>query len=287
MASEAQKQELVAKLSAYVKRKYGATDRAAWESAFRAADSNRDGRITSDELRALLAAAGIGNVFTLGAWTDGVMSEVGRDDSISLPELVAAISPTTPAPRPTPLQPTVTPMQQGSALENLNNAIATMSMVPAGGAKPAIDDLVRAWVKWWHSAERSYLPDATLRDKAVRFLEWYARAYVLLPAASSKRCPDPRTIDVTLSALAADTMRRSVEAYRQAAKDGAAAGLSGARMVTNGVLRVSSALSADIARAGHGIAAPISAYGNAVRDTVLAVTGAALVYVLFVRPSRA
>lgn len=170
-----------------------------------------------------------------------------------------------------------------SALENLNNAIACLSLHAPGstasqGVKDACAQLVSTWVSWWQSGERGYLPDALLSAKAQRFLQWYARAYVLVPQAVRNRCPDPRSVNVDWSSMAADTMRRTMEEYKRAAD----ATASSASSVTKGVLAASKSLSEDIARAGSAVAAPITAYGNAVRNAVLAVTGAYLVFV-FVR----
>ena len=175
-----------------------------------------------------------------------------------------------------------------SAAENLNNAIASLSGALPGsqasaGVKTAGANLVTAWVRFWNSSERHYTPDAILSGKYRRFLEWYARAFVLSPKDVRTSIPDPRSINVEWSELAADTMRTTLESYQDAGKAAVAAG----KTTAHGALKVAKELSDDVARAGAGIAAPIQAYGEASRNLVLALTFAAIVgYVLITRSTR-
>lgn len=55
------KDEVVAKVTAYVKRVAGGTDEAAYKTIFAANDEDNDGRISLNELTGILAKAGIGS----------------------------------------------------------------------------------------------------------------------------------------------------------------------------------------------------------------------------------
>jgi len=180
-----------------------------------------------------------------------------------------------------------------SAMESLNNAIASISMVSANaqasaGVKKAVNDIVQSWVAFWQSAERKYLPDAALSGKAERYLQWYARAYVLVPKAVRDKCPDPRRIDVSWAKLAEQSMSSAISDYRDAAKGAVKAGTDAGRAAVRGISAAAETITRDIERAGAAATQPIAAYGDAVRNTVLAVGAVAVVgYVLFARAKRA
>lgn len=93
MASDADKKELIAKLTRHVAARFGGTGSTAWQKAFAASDTDGSGAIDAVELGALLEAAGVGNFLTIDAWVDGVMAELDRDasDAISFPELEAVL----------------------------------------------------------------------------------------------------------------------------------------------------------------------------------------------------
>lgn len=112
MATEAQKRELISKMTAYVRQTYGGSDVVAWKKAFDAADKDKTGRITEKELYELLKKADVGNVITRGAWTAGVLDYVGHNDgSITFDELLTVINPKRSKPAPVvPPQPTQAPM---------------------------------------------------------------------------------------------------------------------------------------------------------------------------------
>jgi Ca2+-binding EF-hand superfamily protein len=88
MASEESRRELEVKVEALVKTRFGGDYRAA----FTHYDTDADGVIGNDELKALLSDAGIGSGLTRWAWAKGIMGEMdtGRDGTISWAEFEAA-----------------------------------------------------------------------------------------------------------------------------------------------------------------------------------------------------
>jgi hypothetical protein len=104
MASEADRRELIQKVTRLVSKRYGGTGIDAWRRGFAAFDLDGDGVISADELGALLKGAGVGNGFTRGAWVKGVLSElnVNHDSGISLAELLRVVSVAEPKPKPKP-----------------------------------------------------------------------------------------------------------------------------------------------------------------------------------------
>lgn len=89
MASERQKKEVADKVTSLIETKYDGD----YVKAFDAHDSNKDGKIDADELKAVLIAAGIGNGLTRHAWIKGVMAEMDKDcdGKISYKEFRAAL----------------------------------------------------------------------------------------------------------------------------------------------------------------------------------------------------
>ena len=75
MASEANKLEVEEKVSALVAIRFGGDYRAA----FAHYDTDGDGAIRKDELRILLADAGIGSGLTRWAWASGILDELDTD----------------------------------------------------------------------------------------------------------------------------------------------------------------------------------------------------------------
>lgn len=93
MASDAEKKELVDKLTRHVAARFGGTGSTAWQRAFTVYDLDHDDAITAPELRSLLSDAGIGNFLTLDAWVSGVIDVLDKDRStgISYPELESVL----------------------------------------------------------------------------------------------------------------------------------------------------------------------------------------------------
>lgn len=89
MATETQKRELHAKLTALIETKFGGDRRLAFDHY----DVDGDGCVNTSELKILLSDAGIGNSFTRWAWANGIVEELDRrgDGMISWEEFVTAI----------------------------------------------------------------------------------------------------------------------------------------------------------------------------------------------------
>jgi hypothetical protein len=105
MASEADKRELVRKVTRLVSTRYGGTGIEAWRRAFADVDADGDGVINGAELATLLERAGIGNGFTRGAWVSGVLTELNLDGDggIAIDELLRVVEVSeAPAPKPKP-----------------------------------------------------------------------------------------------------------------------------------------------------------------------------------------
>jgi Ca2+-binding EF-hand superfamily protein len=90
MAHDAQRKELVDKVSRLFATRFGGDHRKAFEHYDR---NKQDGGITWTDLTRLLADAGIGNRLTRGAWADGIMAalDADRDGAISLAEFEAVL----------------------------------------------------------------------------------------------------------------------------------------------------------------------------------------------------
>ena len=76
MASEQNKQELREKVAALVAGRFA----GSYEAAFGHYDANHDGAISRDELKALLADAGVGSGWTRWAWVAGIIEELDAND---------------------------------------------------------------------------------------------------------------------------------------------------------------------------------------------------------------
>ena len=87
MANESQQREVDEKVTALVKSRFGGDYRAA----FAHYDTDGNGVISKDELKALLSDAGIGSGWTRWAWAGGIMDVVDTsgDESISWAEFAA------------------------------------------------------------------------------------------------------------------------------------------------------------------------------------------------------
>lgn len=75
MASAEQRQEIDDKITSLVRTRFGGDYRAA----FTHYDADGSGALDKDELKVLLADAGIGNGLTRWAWANGILGEVDRD----------------------------------------------------------------------------------------------------------------------------------------------------------------------------------------------------------------
>jgi Ca2+-binding EF-hand superfamily protein len=75
MATESQKQELRSKITQLIEMRFDGHARVGFDEF----DANRDGFVDRDELKQLLDAAGVGNLFTRGLWADGILAEVDLD----------------------------------------------------------------------------------------------------------------------------------------------------------------------------------------------------------------
>lgn len=99
--------------------------------------------------------------------------------------------------------------------ERINNAIVALSRAARTafwgrtlprGRMEAVDALERHWGIFWRSKERAIVPAVAMRAKLGRYVEWYTRAWALLPADARAMAPRPDEIDPTYAGLARDTL---------------------------------------------------------------------------------
>jgi len=161
-----------------------------------------------------------------------------------------------------------------TAAEKLNNAIVRLDFVAQGapitfGRKSAIGDLSRAWQLFWDSGERHLFDDTALQPRYARFLEWYARAWLLLPPASRPLAPDPREIDVSYLTLADGVISRAIDAYASAGAAGVEAARAAAE-AAKGAAKELGAVGNWVLWAGGIAAVVLVAYGYAQSSTARA-----------------
>ncbi len=89
----ASERELVTKIDALLRKRYGNATTNAQRQLFDSFDKDGDDKINSDELDRLLKAADIGNMITRGAWVRGIMKAMDsdHDDQITWNEYLSAI----------------------------------------------------------------------------------------------------------------------------------------------------------------------------------------------------
>lgn len=110
--------------------------------------------------------------------------------------------------------------------ERINNAIATMGPVARRNLRgPRLDAflaLERHWATFWRSSERALTPTLELGPKLKRYVQWYTRAWALLPSSARALVVQPDAIDVRFADAARDTLKAyllGMESSAQAAKD--------------------------------------------------------------------
>lgn len=94
-----------------------------------------------------------------------------------------------------------------SAEDRIDQAIKLLKR--AGASSPhraAIAELARHWAQFYSSLERSYTPSPMLARKLGRYVQWYARAWSLLPKSAQSLAPRPESIDPSFSQLALDSL---------------------------------------------------------------------------------
>lgn len=115
------------------------------------------------------------------------------------------------------------PMNTASVMERLNNNIVAIdwhtSLSRASeGVKRSIGQLAQHWVEFWNSTARQALPPLLLRGRLERYAEWYARAYVLVPADVRTKVLNPALLDPSTSALVEESVRQAIDVYGSAAE---------------------------------------------------------------------
>ncbi|HEU4536337.1 MAG TPA: EF-hand domain-containing protein [Polyangiaceae bacterium] len=86
--------ELVQKVQALLRQRYGDEGPESMRKLFDAYDRDGDGRVGGDELEQLLKDAGVGNGLTRGMWVKGIIKELdqNRDQTIDWAEFSKAIA---------------------------------------------------------------------------------------------------------------------------------------------------------------------------------------------------
>ncbi len=84
-------EELVTKVKKLMNERFGGTDADSRKKLFAAYDHDGDGQVDRNELKKLLADAGVGNGLTRGVWVSGVIKKLDDDENgtISYAELEA------------------------------------------------------------------------------------------------------------------------------------------------------------------------------------------------------
>lgn len=110
--------------------------------------------------------------------------------------------------------------------ERINNAISSMGPVARrtlqGPRLEAFMALERHWATFWRSPERALTPTLELAPKLKRYVQWYTRAWALLPSSSRAQVTQPDAIDIRFADSARDTLKAyllGMESSAQAAKD--------------------------------------------------------------------
>jgi hypothetical protein len=105
-----------------------------------------------------------------------------------------------------------------SAVERINNAIvaldwaATNAPEVSGGVKAALRQLTTHWLRFYRDGSYWTLPDPVWLPKLGRYVEWYTRAYCLVPVAVRAQAPRPQDIDPQFLELVDGTLARVVAA---------------------------------------------------------------------------
>lgn len=73
--------ELVSKIQALMRERFGGTGAESRRHLFDAYDADHNGQISGDELSRLLHDADVGNALTRGFWVKGVMGRLDADKS--------------------------------------------------------------------------------------------------------------------------------------------------------------------------------------------------------------
>ncbi len=103
-------------------------------------------------------------------------------------------------------------------VERLNNAIVQLDWVAtgapgvSGGVKTAIRQLTEHWLRFYRDGSYWTLPDPVWLPKLGRYVEWYTRAYCLVPVAVRAQAPRPQDIDPQFLELVNSTLARVVDA---------------------------------------------------------------------------
>ena len=86
-------EELISKIQAVLRARYGGVDQKARAAMFDDYDADKNGHIDAEELEKILADAGVGNALTRQFWVKGVMTKLDRDrnGTIDLEEFETAI----------------------------------------------------------------------------------------------------------------------------------------------------------------------------------------------------
>lgn len=128
----------------------------------------------------------------------------------------------------------------------INNAIATIGFETSRsqaseGVKKAVRALGDHWAAFWVSPARMSLPDLALHGTLERYVQWYTRAWCIVPKSVRARVPSPQSLDPTFAKLATDTISQ----YTESASDVVTAAEDKARAMAQHVADEARALASD------------------------------------------
>lgn len=152
--------------------------------------------------------------------------------------------------------------------ERMNNAIVAMVQaayaaqsdgdIPTGRVR-AIEALSDHWAAFWRSSLRGTVQG---REKLARYVEWYTRAWALLPPSARAQCPRPDALDPSLADIAREALREYMTGLESTGQAGRYVADKAAQLAGEIKASVATGLGNLLAIAGLGLIAYLIARGD-------------------------